>query len=170
MSESIIVTIFYLFSYPSVNTTRLLLTYGLRWIDLDAVDWIRSYTALHIISSDWGHYDQENTTTIVEMLINVGAHLDCVNEHGQTPLDIAHKIETRTLLRSKQTPSRLKCLCARFITDRNLPYDHLWPAQTSLNTFMLLHGGLVKERALSDGYDSPTDLYLYDSDSENENF
>ena len=84
-----------------------------------------------------------------------GAHIDCVNANGHTPLDLADNEELRTLLRSTQALPRLKCLCARLITDENLVYDHLWPATTTLNTFLRLHGGLKREHAMSDD----TDLY-----------
>jgi len=147
-----------------VGTTRLLIDYGTRWIDLDAADQVYGDTALHLISrcSIYGH--SGNNLLIVKMLIHAGAHIDCVNKYGQTPLDEAAETEMRTLLRSKQTPPQLKCLCARLINDQKLSYDRLWPSQTALNKFVILHGSLTKEHSIYDDYDFPWSNYVDEGD------
>ncbi len=75
-----------------------------------------------------------------------------MNMYSQTPLDLAQTNELRTLLKSKQLPSRLKCLCARLIIDKQLPYEFLWPKETDMNNFLFLHGGLAKQSKVSSKY------------------
>ncbi|CAF4375854.1 unnamed protein product, partial [Adineta steineri] len=91
--------------------TQLILTYGNHWINVDAVDLLDGNTALHIISQS----DKLDALSIIELLINAGAHLDCLNKHNKTAFDYAKTIEMQTLLQKQQTPSLLKCLCARHI-------------------------------------------------------
>ena len=147
-----------------MGTTRLLIDYGKRWIDLDAVDPVRGDTALHLISRCCIYDHSGNNLLIVKMLIHAGAHIDCVNNHGRTPLDEADETEIRTLLRSKQTPPQLKCLCAHLINDQKLTYDRLWPTQTPLNKFVILHGGLTKEHSICSDYDFSVSYYDDDGD------
>jgi hypothetical protein len=158
-------TFIFAFSYPNLATTRLLIGHGCRWIDLDAVD-SRGDTALHVVSRCLKQEDSATITSIIELLINARAHIDCVNEYRRTPLDEAFETETHTLLHSKQTPPRLKCLCARLINDEGLAYDRIWPARTTLNTFVLSHGGLRKEHSMPDVYGTLSCYYDYDSDIE----
>ena len=91
-----------------------------------------------------------NAVKIIELLINAGAHIDCVNNYDETPLDVAMITETRSLLQSMYRPSRLKCLCARLITTEQLNYDSMWPAETALNRFIVLHGDLSRKHILFD--------------------
>jgi hypothetical protein len=130
------------FSFPNMDATKLLITYGSRWIDFNAGDRVQGDTALHVISRSLKQDGRTDITAIIELLIDAGAHVDCVNKFGKTALDEAVETEIRILLRSKQSPPRLKCLCARLITDQQLLYDRLWPAQTALNTFVLFHDSL----------------------------
>ncbi len=139
--------------------TQLLLHCGHQWIDLDAVDRVRGDTALHrIVSSVTG----VNAIPIIELLIDAGAHIDCVNNYEQTPVDVATMTETRFLLQSKQRPPRLKCLCARLITAQQLNYDFLWPPNTTLNRFVLLHGDLSRKHVISDECSSTDDINYID--------
>ena len=114
---------------------------------------MQSDTALHLISKSYIYGIANENKAIVDLLIRAGAHIDCVNASGHTPLDLAQDELLRTLLRSAQALPRLKCLCARHIMDANLVYDHLWPTATALNTFLRLHGGLKRKRAISDDND-----------------
>ncbi|CAF3077052.1 unnamed protein product [Rotaria sp. Silwood2] len=137
-------------AFPNFPATRLLLAYGKQWIDLNAINTIRGDTALHIISRSSKRVTNTNPIAVVELLINAGAHIDCVNEYGETPLAVAIHNEIQDLLRLKQNPPSLKCICARFIADQQLAYECLWPTQTPLNTFVLLHGGLRREHSFSE--------------------
>jgi hypothetical protein len=98
---------------------------------------ISGNTALHISC-------QDDSFAVVQCLLDFGAHIDSMNIHQQTSLDIAQTNEIRTLLKSKQTPSRLKCQCARLIIEKQLSYEFLWPEETDMNKFLFLHGGLAK--------------------------
>jgi hypothetical protein len=79
------------------------------------------------------------------LLLNSSAHSDCMNVYDQTPFDIAQTNEIRNLLKPKQSPAPLKCLCARFVVARELPYELIWPKETDMNSFLFLHGGLAKQ-------------------------
>ncbi|CAF2743786.1 unnamed protein product [Rotaria sp. Silwood2] len=126
---------------------RLLLHCGHRWIDLDAVDRIYGDTALHRIARSW---TDVNAIPIIEFLINAGAHIDCLNNYKQMPINVAKTTAVRSLLQSKQRLLRLKCLCARLITNQQINYDSVWPVHTALNRFIVLHGDLSRKHELSD--------------------
>jgi hypothetical protein len=129
-----------LFSFPNLAATQLILTYGNRWINVDAVDLSNGNTALHIVSQS----DNTDALSIVELLINAGAHVDCLNKYNQTPFDYAKTLEIKTVLQKHQSPLLLKCLCARYIVSQELNYKLIWPEETRLNTFIYLHGGIAK--------------------------
>jgi len=105
-------------------------------------------TALHISCQN----DTNDSLAVVQLLINSGAHIDSMNMYKQTPFDVAQTHEIRTLLKSKQSPSRLKCLCARLIVDKQIPYEFLWPKETDLNNYLFLHGGLAKQSIVKSRY------------------
>ena len=98
--------------------------------------------------------DTESQRTITELLIHAGVHLDGRNAFGKTPHDSAIDDTIRTLLRSKEEMPRLKCLCARLITDNDLRYDLIWPVETPLNRFLHLHKSL-KRKLDSVDFDEP---------------
>jgi hypothetical protein len=133
------------FSFPNLAATQLLLTYCNRWIDVNAMESVNGNTALHIISSS----DTNDSIAVVKLLINSGAHIDCMNKFDQTPLDVAKNVEIRNLLKTKQSPSRLKCLCARLIVAKKLTYELIWPVETEMNIFLFLHGGLAMQHRLN---------------------
>ncbi|CAF0949488.1 unnamed protein product [Adineta steineri] len=128
-------------NFPNLPATQLILTHGLRWINIDAVDTLGGNTSLHIVSQS----EKLDALSIVELLINAGAHLDCLNRYNKTPFDYAKTIEMQTLLQKQQTPSLLKCLCARHIVTQQLQYESIWPAETRLNTFIYLHGCIAED-------------------------
>ncbi len=130
-----------MFSFPDLATTQLLLTYGSRWINIDAIDISNGNTVLHTVSQS----TKTDALPIVELLINTGAHADCLNKHNKTPFDYAKTPEIKAILQKQQTPSLLKCLCARYIVERELNYELIWPAETNLNNFIYLHGCLRKQ-------------------------
>ncbi|CAF3846181.1 unnamed protein product [Rotaria sordida] len=128
-------------NFPNLATTQLLLTYGNRWVDVDAVDESNGNTALHILA----HSTKTNALSIIQLLIDTGAHVDCLNKHNKTPYDYAKTTEIKTLLRKHQRPLLLKCLCARYIVEKQLNYTLNWHKGTYLNNFIYLHGCISKQ-------------------------
>ncbi|CAF1011495.1 unnamed protein product [Rotaria sordida] len=126
--------------FPNLAITQLLVTHYNQWIDINAVEATSGNTALHISCKN----SIIDSLAVVQLLINSGAHIDCMNVHDRTPFDIAETNPIRTLLKIKQLPLRLKCLCARRILDKQLPYELIWPKETEMNSFLFLHGGLAK--------------------------
>jgi len=92
-------------------------------------------TPLHLICR--GTEDRQ----IIELLLNSGCHIDCVNKDGKNPLDYLSEKKIRALLMSKSTPACLKCLCARIIVNKCLNTETLGSSTSVLNKFILLHGG-----------------------------
>lgn len=129
------------FSFPNLAAAQLLVAVGERWIDIDAVESSNGDTALHLISRS----TKSDALPIVELLINARAHLDCLNKHNKTPIDDAKTPEIKSLLQRQQTPTLLKCLCARFIVRKQLNYQSIWPSESKLNTFIYLHGCIAKQ-------------------------
>ena len=78
-------------------------------------------------------------------MINVGAHVDCLNRQNKTPFDYAKTPEIINLLSKYQKPLLLKCLCAREIIVKQINYELIWPVETKLNNFIYLHGRLGQE-------------------------
>lgn len=72
-------------------------------------------TPLHVFVSSWITCDE----TILKLLCDNGAHLDCVNALRETAIDVASNVNTMQLLKSKMKLS-LKCLCARLIQNNNV--------------------------------------------------
>ena len=124
-------------SFPNLGIAQFLLTHCNRWIDINATESISGNTALHISC-------QDDSLAVVRYLLDAGAHIDSLNINEQTPLDVAQTNEIRALLKSRQTPSRLKCRCARLIIAEKIPYEFLWPEETDMNKFLFLHGVLAK--------------------------
>jgi hypothetical protein len=108
---------------------------------VNAVDLSNGNTALHIVSQ----CDTTDALSIVELLINAGAHVDCLNKSNHIPFDYAKTPEIKTVLQKHQRPLLLKCLCARYIVSQELNYKLIWPEETRLNTFIYLHGRIAKE-------------------------
>ncbi|CAF0783298.1 unnamed protein product [Rotaria sp. Silwood1] len=127
-------------NFPSLCTTQLLLTYGNRWIDVDAIDISNGNTALHIIAQS----TKIDAPSIVKLIIDAGAHGDCLNKHKKTPFDCARNTEIKSVLQKYQKPFLLKCLCARFIVEQQLNYELTWHKGTQLNNFIYLHGCITK--------------------------
>lgn len=138
--------------FPNVDTTRLLLAYGQQWIDVNAKNHISNETALHIVCRNSSHHVKGNVLKIIEILLDVGAHIDYTNSDSRTPLNVATDTDIRNFLQSKQKLPRLKCLCARFITMHQIPYDHVWSKPTPLTTFVQLHHTVSPEEYVDFGF------------------
>ncbi|CAF2826463.1 unnamed protein product [Rotaria sp. Silwood2] len=132
-------------NFPSLVTTQSLLTYGNRWIDVDAVDTSNGNTALHIIAQSI----KTNALPIVKLLIDAGAHADCLNKHNKTPFNCAKDTEIKNILQNHQRPFLLKCLCARYIVEQQLNYQLTWHKGTQLNNFIYLHGCIAKQNNIN---------------------
>ncbi|CAF3160877.1 unnamed protein product [Rotaria socialis] len=119
--------------FPNKSALQLLLTCAHHWLDLDAAERIDGSTALHLACQ------QSNEPTIIKCLVNAGAHIDCVNLYGETPIDCTKNESMITFLASKLFPHRLKCLCARLIADKRLKIHHHDQLTFQLNKFIVLH-------------------------------
>ena len=122
------------FRFPNESTVRLLLACGSNWMDLDAVENCRGNTPLHLICMN------SNNGEILKLLLESGCHTDSVNKDGRTPFDYIKDLELRTFYSSKGIPSKLKCLCARFITKERSNINCLNALTSTLRKFVILHG------------------------------
>jgi len=114
-----LVLFFFLIRYPCHKTISLLLQCG---ANIDAIDSERE-TPLHLIAQRKN--DIDNVLFIINLLCDTGkAHPDCVNARGQTPLESASNVYVKEHLRGKIGVSRLKCICARLIRQRKLPFQN----------------------------------------------
>jgi len=69
--------------------------------------------------------DIENVLFLIDLLCDTGgAHIDCVNHRGETPLESASNLDVKKYLREKIGVDQLKCLCARFIRQQKIPFDN----------------------------------------------
>ncbi|CAF1282904.1 unnamed protein product [Rotaria magnacalcarata] len=109
--------------YPCHKTIGLLLQCG---ANVDTVDSKRN-TPLHLIAQRT--CDIDTVLFIIDMLCNTfGAHSDCVNDQGETPLETASNIRVKEHLRKKIGVGQLKCLCARFIQQTKVVFqDYHFP-------------------------------------------
>ncbi|CAF1232443.1 unnamed protein product [Rotaria magnacalcarata] len=125
--------------FPNESALQLVLACGRPWLDLDAVESSMHNTALHLLC-----HVSENQT-MIKSLLNAGAHIDCVNRYGFTPLMYATGQETKAFLKSRASSACLKCLCARMIVNQRLNTSSIGPATSKLNKFISRHGSLVIE-------------------------
>lgn len=116
------------FRYPCLQTARTLLLCG---ADVNSSDAKRN-TPLHVFVSN----SRDNDEAILQLLCNANAHLDCVNDFIETPLDVAFDPKMKQLLKVKMKLS-LKCLCARLIQKKNIPFHGI--IANSLVTFVERH-------------------------------
>jgi len=123
------------YRFPNESALRLLLACGSRWLDIDAMESSHGNTPLHIICANTR--DRE----IIELLLNAGCHMDCVNKYGIIPVDYIKDEETRARLIPKPIPLNLKCLCARIIANKQLNTECLGVSRSNLNKFIIMHGG-----------------------------
>jgi hypothetical protein len=96
-----------------LETARILLRCGAA---VNAFDAVRN-TPLHVFASNKSACDE----SILNLLCDADAHLDCVNASGETPVDLAYNLNTKQLFRSR-TKLSLKCLCARLIRKNSVPF------------------------------------------------
>ncbi|XP_012222645.1 protein fem-1 homolog B [Linepithema humile] len=120
--------------FPCAATARLLIRCG---ADVNAMDDERS-TPLHVIVG-YGKAISDFATlhSIIIDLIEAGAHMDTVNNKGQTPYNAVATGVAKIILRT-QTKLSLTCMAAKAIKTYNLPYHGNVPR--SLESFIELHG------------------------------
>lgn len=100
--------------------------------DVNAMDSCRN-TPLHLaVFLDLQSID----VAILHLLCDAGAHLDYANDSGQTALDLVVHLSTRNFLEKRNRIS-LKCLCARFIRLKSVPYHG--KLSSSLTDFIQRH-------------------------------
>lgn len=125
--------------FPNVCAVQLLLTCGIRWLDLNAIEPSHGQTPLHLICM------QSNNRKMLELFLKSGCHTDCVDKHGRTPTDFISNRKMKRLFPSERNPSKLKCLCARLIANHRLNINYLSASTNSLTKFVILHGYHLKE-------------------------
>lgn len=116
-----------------MSVLQLLLAYGSRWLDLDAAERVYGCTALHLAC------EQFDEPVIVKCLVNAGAHMDCVNYEGQTPIEYADNAAIAALLNIQKVPRRLKCICARLIVANRFDIDEHDLFTPYLHKFIVMH-------------------------------
>lgn len=119
--------------YPCHKTIGLLLQCG---ANIDAIDSEKD-TSLHLIAQRKD--DIENVLFIINLLCDSnGAHPDCINNRGRTPIELASNVHVKEHLREKIGVGRLKCLCARFIRHREIDFQN-YQFSSSLVNFIEKH-------------------------------
>lgn len=120
--------------FPCAATARLLIHCG---ADVNSYNRDRN-SPLHIIVAHKKLvHDFITQHSIISNLIEAGAHIDCVNDKGETPYDIATTDVTGIILRT-QAKLSLKCIAAKVIKKFNLKYEDAVPK--SLVSFIEMHG------------------------------
>jgi hypothetical protein len=89
-------------------------------------------TPLHVFVFNSNIHDN----TILQLLYDANAHLDCVNALRETPIDIATNSNVKQFLKVRMKLS-LKCLCARLINQYDIPFHG--KIATSLVKFVEKH-------------------------------
>nr|CAH7728174.1 unnamed protein product [Callosobruchus chinensis] len=121
--------------FPCAETTKLLIKCG---ADVNAMDVDRN-TPLHVIVNYHKAVSDFMTLyTIITALTEGGAHLDCVNKRGETPLDASATGSVAEIVLKTQMKLSLKCLAANAVKRHRLTYRGLVPK--ALECFIELHG------------------------------
>ncbi|XP_018327967.1 protein fem-1 homolog B isoform X2 [Agrilus planipennis] len=126
--------------FPCANTSKLLIQCG---ADVNAMDAERN-TPLHVIVNYHKPLSDFKTLhSIITCLTEAGAHTDCVNSRGETPLDSSATGVAEIILKA-QAKLSLKCMAAKVVKNYNLTYQGHVPK--SLEAFIELHGpGSIKQ-------------------------
>ncbi|XP_023231567.1 protein fem-1 homolog B-like [Centruroides sculpturatus] len=120
--------------FPCAATARLLIQCG---ADVNAIDDKRN-TPLHIIVGYQKPISDFLTLhSIITALIEAGAHMDSVNNNGETPFDAATTGVAEIILRT-QAKLSLKCIAAKAVKKFNLTYEGHVPE--TLVGFIEMHG------------------------------
>ncbi|XP_014291823.1 protein fem-1 homolog B isoform X2 [Halyomorpha halys] len=120
--------------FPCAETTKLLIKCG---ADVNALDDDRNSPLHTIVLYQTRLSDFRTLHSIIKDLIDAGAHIDIVNNRGDTPLETAATGIAEIILRSQNKVS-LKCLAARAIARHGIEYEEQVPS--TLIDFIELHG------------------------------
>jgi Ankyrin repeat len=123
---------FLLFRFPNKAGLRLLLTFGSRWLGINAMD-SQGSTPLHIACQG------EASHTMIKLLIHHGSHLDSVDTWGRTPVSYTKDENIIQLLTPRSKVDELKCLCARFTAKEDLKSSLMDMLSADLKKFVRLH-------------------------------
>ncbi|CAF4870832.1 unnamed protein product [Rotaria sp. Silwood1] len=137
--------------YPCLHTARLLVQCGAK---VNAMDAVRN-TPLHLFVSQSTIVDD----TIIQYLCDAGAHLDCVNALGETPIDIATNSNIRQFLKAR---TKLKTTKEGIQLTKWLNTGSMNTARAAHTTSVLLNGEVLVTGGLN--YTSPLNsAELYDT-------
>ncbi|CAF1281156.1 unnamed protein product [Rotaria sordida] len=119
-------------NYPCWMTVRLLINCG---ANVDVLDSNKN-TPLHIIVQNVSIF---NVIIIMDILCNFGAHLDYVNNKGQTPIESIPSFQNEIIqhFKEKMGVRQLKCICAHLIQKECFLYRKF--LSTSLINFVQKH-------------------------------
>ncbi|XP_023012558.1 protein fem-1 homolog B isoform X2 [Leptinotarsa decemlineata] len=125
--------------FPCAETTKLLIQCG---ANVNAMDADRN-TPLHVIVNYHKAVSDFITLhSIITDLTENGAHLDCVNKRGETPLESSATGVAEIILKTQMKLS-LKCIAANAVKQHRLTYQGQVPL--SLESFIELHGPGIKK-------------------------
>ncbi|CAF1586682.1 unnamed protein product [Adineta ricciae] len=91
------------------------------------------FQPLHVIATC---SDIDIAKPIIELLLDQGAHLDCINTRNELPQDLASDSAIKELLCPTRKLS-LKCQCAQIIVSTKINYGNCLPS--NLSAFVRLH-------------------------------
>jgi hypothetical protein len=122
----------FLHRFPNEAGLQLLLKYGSRWLDINAMD-SEGFTPLHIACRGGV------SPTMIELLVHYGSHMDSVDVHGRTPVSYTKEESIIQLLTPRSNVHHLKCLCARVIAKDDLKRSLMDLLPSDLTKFVVLH-------------------------------
>ncbi|KAJ8958631.1 hypothetical protein NQ318_016356 [Aromia moschata] len=126
--------------FPCAETTKLLIKCG---ADVNAMDVDRN-TPLHVIVNYHKAISDFMTLhSIITDLTENGAHVDCVNKRGETPLESSATGSVAEIILKTQMKLSLKCMAANAVKHHNLTYQGQVPQ--ALESFIELHGPGIKK-------------------------
>ncbi|GJQ66144.1 putative ankyrin repeat protein [Trypoxylus dichotomus] len=128
--------------FPCAETARLLIQCG---ADVNAMDHDRN-TPLHMIVNYHKPISDFMTLhSIIMDLTEAGAHVDCVNIRGETPLDSSATGSVAEIILKTQAKLSLKCIAAMAVKSHKLIYHGHVPEV--LESFIELHGTTIAKRS-----------------------
>lgn len=132
------------FSVSTKSIMRVLIENGANVNEIQPID---EYTPLHLFCSGFYFENLDDAISIIKLLLDANAHMDCVDAYGRRPEERAHHVEIRQLLQENQKLS-LKCRCARMIIEQNLYYEKY--LSKYLIKFVRMHGKYKKPVLITD--------------------